>query len=156
MCPGTNFFFKLKDVTNRHTAVLNRIGEFYVSQTHCVSPIHTRYKFQSNTTIVLYNYIMATCFDCIESSSGLLKNRSNVSTFVMHSGIPKASSSSLSEPGAYAPGTPQPMGLLFDPCPTPTPVILDVPTSAARRLHVHMTREILAAKGGTVGENVGQ
>jgi hypothetical protein len=32
------------------------------------------------------------------------------------------------------------------------PVILDVPTSAARRLHVHTTREILAAKGGTVGE----
>jgi hypothetical protein len=35
-------------------------------------------------------------------------------------------------------------------------VILDVPTSAARRLHVHTTREILAAKGGTVGEYVGR
>ena len=34
------------------------------------------------------------------------------------------------------------------------PVILDFPTSAARRLHVHTKREILAAKGGTVGENV--
>jgi len=33
---------------------------------------------------------------------------------------------------------------------------LDIPTSAARCLHVHMTREILAAKGGTVGENVGR
>ena len=37
-----------------------------------------------------------------------------------------------------------------------SPVILDVPTSAARRLHVHTTREILVAKGGTVGENVGR
>jgi len=36
------------------------------------------------------------------------------------------------------------------------PWFLDVPTSAARCLHVHMTWEILAAKGGTVGENVGQ
>jgi hypothetical protein len=35
-------------------------------------------------------------------------------------------------------------------------VILDVPTSSARRLHVHMTQEILAAKGWTVGENVGR
>jgi hypothetical protein len=59
--------------------------------------------------------------------------------------------SSSSEPGAYAPDAPQPIGLLCDPYP---PVILDVPTSAARRLHVHMTHEILAAKGGTVGENV--
>ena len=33
---------------------------------------------------------------------------------------------------------------------------LDVPTSAARCLHVHTTQEILAAKGGTMGENVGQ
>jgi hypothetical protein len=35
------------------------------------------------------------------------------------------------------------------------PVILDVPTFAAGCLHVHTTRETLAAKGGTVGENVG-
>jgi hypothetical protein len=64
-----------------------------------------------------------------------------------------SSSSSSSGPGAYAPDAPQPIGLLSDPCP---PVILDVSTSAARRLHVHTTREILAAKGGTVGKNVGQ
>jgi uncharacterized CHY-type Zn-finger protein len=32
---------------------------------------------------------------------------------------------------------------------------LDILTSTARCLHVHTTREILAAKGGTVGENVG-
>jgi len=32
----------------------------------------------------------ATCFNCIESSSGLLENRSNVSTFIVHSGVPKA------------------------------------------------------------------
>jgi len=32
---------------------------------------------------------MATCFDCIESSSGLPKNRSNVSKFIVHSGIPE-------------------------------------------------------------------
>jgi len=62
------------------------------------------------------------------------------------------SSSSSSGPGAYAPDALQPIGLLCDPYP---PVILDIPTSAARLLHVHMTREILAAKGGTVGENVG-
>ena len=45
-------------------------------------------------------------------------------------------------------------GLLCD-TETPSPRSLDVPTSAARCLHVHTTREILAAKGGTVGENVG-
>jgi len=33
---------------------------------------------------------MATCFDFIESSSGLPKNRSNVWKFVVHSGIPNA------------------------------------------------------------------
>ena len=33
---------------------------------------------------------MATCFDSIESSSGLLKNRYNVSKFVARSGIPNA------------------------------------------------------------------
>jgi len=32
----------------------------------------------------------ATCFNSIESSSGLLENRSNVSTSIVHSGIPKA------------------------------------------------------------------
>ena len=30
---------------------------------------------------------MATCFDSIEPSSGLPKNRSNVSTFIVHYGI---------------------------------------------------------------------
>jgi len=39
---------------------------------------------------------------------------------------------------------------------TTPPCGLDVPTSVARCLHIHMTREILAAKGGTVGENVGR
>jgi hypothetical protein len=63
------------------------------------------------------------------------------------------SSSSSSGPGAYAPDAPQPIGLLCDPC---SPVIfLDIPTSAARRLHVRTTRETLAAKGGTVDKNVG-
>jgi len=33
---------------------------------------------------------MATCMDSTESSSGLPKNRSNVSKFIVHSGIPKA------------------------------------------------------------------
>jgi hypothetical protein len=60
---------------------------------------------------------------------------------------------SSSGPVAYAPDAPQPIGLLWDPYP---PVILNVPTSAARCLHVHTMREILAAKGGTVGENVGR
>jgi len=64
------------------------------------------------------------------------------------------SSSSSSGPGAYAPDAPQPIDLLCDPYP---PLIcLDVPTSAARHLHAHKTREILAAKSGTVGENVGR
>jgi hypothetical protein len=62
-------------------------------------------------------------------------------------------SSSSSGPGAYVPDVLQPIGLLCDPYP---PVILDVPTPAAGHLHVHTTREILAAKGGTVGENVGR
>ena len=51
---------------------------------------HIRYKFQSNTTIYYTNILMATCFDCTESSSGLPKNISNVSTFIVHSGIPNA------------------------------------------------------------------
>jgi len=33
---------------------------------------------------------MATCFDSTESSSGLLKNISDVSKFIVHSGIPNA------------------------------------------------------------------
>jgi hypothetical protein len=33
---------------------------------------------------------MATCFDSIESSSSLPKNISNVSIFIVHSGIPNA------------------------------------------------------------------
>ena len=65
----------------------------------------------------------------------------------------RTSSSSSTVPEAYAPDAPQAMGLLCDPEP---PHGLDVPTSAARRLHVHTTREILAAKGGTMGENVGR
>jgi len=60
-----------------------------------------------------------------------------------------ASSSSSSGAGAHAPDAPQPIGLLCYP-------VLDVPTYAARRLHVHRTREILAAKGGTVGEDDGR
>jgi len=32
----------------------------------------------------------ATCFNSIESSSGLLENRSSVSTVIVQSGIPKA------------------------------------------------------------------
>jgi len=33
---------------------------------------------------------MATCFDSIELSSGLPKNRSSVSKFIVHSAIPYA------------------------------------------------------------------
>jgi hypothetical protein len=36
------------------------------------------------------------------------------------------------------------------------PCGLDIPTSATRCFHVHTTRETLAAKGGTVGKNVGR
>ena len=56
---------------------------------------------------------------------------------------------SLTGPRAYALDAPQPIGLLCDP--EPPPHGLDFPISAARHLHVHTTREILAAKGGTVG-----
>jgi len=38
---------------------------------------------------------MLTCFDSIESLSGLLKNRSIVSKFIVHSGIPKGSQNAL-------------------------------------------------------------
>jgi len=64
-----------------------------------------------------------------------------------------SSSSSTTGPGAYAPDAPQPIGLLCDPEPL---CRLDVPTPAARCLHVQTTREILAAKGGTVDENAGR
>jgi hypothetical protein len=57
-------------------------------------------------------------------------------------------------PAAYAPDAPQPIGLLCNP--EPPPHGLDVPISATGCLHIRMTREILAAKGGTVGKNVGQ
>jgi hypothetical protein len=56
---------------------------------------------------------------------------------------------SSSGSGAYAPDALQPVGLSCDP-------IIDVPTFADRCLHVHTTREILTAKGGTVGENFGR
>jgi len=39
---------------------------------------------------ITQNVLMATCFDSIESSSGLPKNRSNVSKFIVHVGIPNA------------------------------------------------------------------
>jgi len=72
----------------------------------------------------------------------------------------QSSSSSSSGPGAYAPEhMPQKHRSLWANCATlvpPPSVILDVPTSAARRLHVHTKREILAAKGGTVRENAGR
>ena len=58
-------------------------------------------------------------------------------------------SDSSSGPGAYAPDAPQPYGLLCDPV-TPPPPVLDVPTFAARCLHVHSTQEIQAAEGGTL------
>jgi hypothetical protein len=56
-------------------------------------------------------------------------------------------------PAAYVPYAPQPTGLLCKPEPPPLHG-LDAPISTARCLHVHTKREILAAKGGTLGENV--
>ena len=55
-------------------------------------------------------------------------------------------SSSSSGPGAYAPDAPQLIGLLCDPCP---PVIFRR-SYFRRQVPPHP-----AAKGGTVGENVG-
>jgi hypothetical protein len=73
-------------------------------------------------------------------------------------------SCSWTGPGAYAPDAPQPIGFLCNPehlprfrrsyfhCQAPP-----LPgASTARRLHVHMMQETLAAKGGIVGENVGR
>jgi hypothetical protein len=54
-------------------------------------------------------------------------------------------------PGTYAPDAPQHLGLLCDPYNSSPPPVLDVPTFAARCLHVHTTREIEAARGWTYG-----
>ena len=51
--------------------------------------IHTRYKLQTQQ-LITQNILMATCFDSIESSSALPKNISNVSKFIVYSGIPNA------------------------------------------------------------------
>ena len=52
----------------------------------CVQGIN----FSQTQQFITQNILMATCFDSIESSSGLAKYRSNVSKFVVHSGIPNA------------------------------------------------------------------
>jgi hypothetical protein len=68
--------------------------------------------------------------------------------FVVQFIVPFYSYSSTG-PRAYASDAPQPIGLLCDP--EPPPHGLDVPISAARRLHVYTTLEILAAKGEILG-----
>ena len=47
------------------------------------SPVHTRYKFQSNTTILLFfkTTFKATCFGSTEPLSGLLMNTSNINIY---------------------------------------------------------------------------
>jgi hypothetical protein len=52
-----------------------------------------------------------------------------------------------SVPRAHALVALQPFKLIVLPC---SPLVLDVPTVAARCLHVQATREIEAAKGGTL------
>jgi hypothetical protein len=70
---------------------LNRMCPcFNVSHPDVFFLIHTRYKFQSTQQFIIQNILLATCFDSIESSSDLPKNRSNVSKFIEHSGIPNA------------------------------------------------------------------
>ena len=59
--------------------------------------------------------------------------------------------SSSSGPRTYAPDAPQTIRLLCDPEPPPPWF-----RHSHFRRQVHMTREILAAKDGTVGENVGR
>jgi len=44
--------------------------------------------FSQTQQFITQIILMATCFDSTESSSGLPKNRSNLSIFVVHSGIP--------------------------------------------------------------------
>jgi hypothetical protein len=39
---------------------------------------------------LFHSVLIATCFDSVESSSGLPENRSNVSKFIVPSGIPNA------------------------------------------------------------------
>jgi len=46
--------------------------------------------FSQTQQFITQIILMATCFDCIESSLGLPKDRSNVSQFIVHSGIPNA------------------------------------------------------------------
>ena len=46
--------------------------------------------FSQTQQFATHNILMATCFDCIESSSGLPKNRLNVLKFIVYSGIPNA------------------------------------------------------------------
>ena len=65
---------------------------FYFNVSHPVLFLRFTQDTNCSQTQQFYYIITfkATCFNSIESSSGLLKNRSNVSTFIVHSGIPKA------------------------------------------------------------------
>ena len=49
-----------------------------------------RINFSQKQQFIIQNVLMVTCFDSIESSSGLPENRSNVSKFIVHFGIPDA------------------------------------------------------------------
>jgi hypothetical protein len=49
-----------------------------------------RINFSQTQQFITQNILTATCFDSIESSSDLPKNRSNVSKFIVHSGIRNA------------------------------------------------------------------
>jgi hypothetical protein len=51
--------------------------------------------FSQTQQLITQNILMATCFDSVESSSGLPKNRSNVSKFIVHSGISNTASGFL-------------------------------------------------------------
>ena len=59
--------------------------------------------FSQTHQFITRNILKATCFDSNESSSGLPKNRSKVSRFIVHSGIPNAYSKKVKQ-SHYGPG----------------------------------------------------
>ena len=65
-------------------------------QWNCRTNISTKDTNSSQTQQFYYIIILkTTCFNCIESSLGLVENRSNVWTFIVHSGIQKLTVSGI-------------------------------------------------------------
>jgi hypothetical protein len=73
-----------------HSAILNEKTSFNISVAkpkNAESTVNIQgINFSQIHQLVTQNILMATCFDSVESSSGLPKNRSNVSKFIVHYG----------------------------------------------------------------------